>query len=393
MPDENRFAPVSTIPGDERRPVEAGIGLCLSGGGYRAMLFHAGVIWRLNEAGLLPHLKRISSVSGGSLTAGVLGTRWKRLRFAGGVADNLPEEFLQPILRMASRSIDVGSVLASWLPGITVSDRLSSAYDSVLFAGATLQDLPADDEGPRFVINASNVQSGALWRFSRPYMADYRVGRWISPKLRLSLAVAASSAFPPVLSPCFVMPDGPPDEPYELGRPPFTSDVELTDGGVYDNLGLETVFKRYRTVLASDAGREFDVQADPADDYLRHTRRVIELMQNQVIALRKRLLLAAYDAKVRGGAYWGLGSDISGHDPFGLLGSAAWGPLVSQAATFETRLRAVDPPMQRALINWGYAVCAANLQRFAAPHLQQEYGIQLRAADRLPFTHPTGASA
>ena len=30
-----------------------GIGLCLSGGGYRAMLFHVGAIWRLNELGLL----------------------------------------------------------------------------------------------------------------------------------------------------------------------------------------------------------------------------------------------------------------------------------------------------------------------------------------------------
>src|SRR5262245_28221555 len=47
-----------------------GIALCLSGGGYRAMLFHLGALWRLNEAGLLSQLKRISSVSGGSITAG-----------------------------------------------------------------------------------------------------------------------------------------------------------------------------------------------------------------------------------------------------------------------------------------------------------------------------------
>ena len=40
-----------------------------------------------------------------------------------------------------------------------------------------LQDLPSDKEGPRFVINATNVQSGALWRFSKPYMGDYKV--WV----------------------------------------------------------------------------------------------------------------------------------------------------------------------------------------------------------------------
>src|SRR5437016_5593248 len=58
-----------------------GIGLCLSGGGYRAMMFHAGALWRLNEFGYLPRLDRISSVSGGSITAGVLASRWQQLSF------------------------------------------------------------------------------------------------------------------------------------------------------------------------------------------------------------------------------------------------------------------------------------------------------------------------
>ena len=30
-----------------------GVALCLSGGGYRAMLFHVGVVWRLHDAGWL----------------------------------------------------------------------------------------------------------------------------------------------------------------------------------------------------------------------------------------------------------------------------------------------------------------------------------------------------
>ena len=63
-----------------RRP-EPGTALCLSGGGYRAMLFHVGALWRLNEAGYLPKLERVSSVSGGSITAGVLGLAWPKLGF------------------------------------------------------------------------------------------------------------------------------------------------------------------------------------------------------------------------------------------------------------------------------------------------------------------------
>lgn len=61
-----------------RGPSE-GIALCLSGGGYRAMVFHFGMLWRLNEFGLLPKLDRISSVSGSSITAAVLGLGWAQL--------------------------------------------------------------------------------------------------------------------------------------------------------------------------------------------------------------------------------------------------------------------------------------------------------------------------
>jgi Patatin-like phospholipase len=65
--------PVRPIPGDEQdRQPAARVALCLSGGGFRAMLFHVGALWRLNELGWLKKLERVSSVSGGSITAGVL---------------------------------------------------------------------------------------------------------------------------------------------------------------------------------------------------------------------------------------------------------------------------------------------------------------------------------
>ena len=55
--------------------IQPGIGLAFSGGGFRATLFHLGSLWRLNELGYLPKLDRISSVSGGSITAGRLAVR------------------------------------------------------------------------------------------------------------------------------------------------------------------------------------------------------------------------------------------------------------------------------------------------------------------------------
>src|SRR5581483_8867572 len=79
------LTPVSVDATEHAPPAgpNPGIGLCLSGGGYRAMLFHLGTLWRLNEAGILPKLTRISSVSGGSITSGVLGAYWNQLAFDG----------------------------------------------------------------------------------------------------------------------------------------------------------------------------------------------------------------------------------------------------------------------------------------------------------------------
>src|SRR5215204_3460831 len=193
-------ARVQSIPLDEPKgkPKEA-VGLCLSGGGYRAMVFHTGVLWRLYEAGLLKEVERISSVSGGSITAGVLALKWSRLSFdPARLRADFVSEVVNPIRALASETIDQEAILLGLiLPG-RVSERVVAAYEEHLFGKATLQNLP---DNPRFVINATNVQSGALWRFMKPYMRDYRVGEVKAPTVTLAQAVAASSAFPPVLSP------------------------------------------------------------------------------------------------------------------------------------------------------------------------------------------------
>ena len=153
------------------------------------MLFHVGALWRLNQWGYLPKLARISSVSGGSITAGVLGFKWAKLAFdANGIGQAFDAEIVQPIRGLASKTIDEGSILGGvFLPG-SISDKIVDAYRKHLFGNATLQAFPNDP--PRFVINATNVQSGALWRFSKPFMADYRVGLVKSPKIELAIAVA-----------------------------------------------------------------------------------------------------------------------------------------------------------------------------------------------------------
>ncbi len=135
----------------------------------------------------------------------MLGLKWGQLGFgANNVAANYVTEVVAPIRALASTTIDRASILGGLFTPGSISDKVADAYREHLFDNATLQDLPDDASGPRFVINATSVQTGALFRFSRPYIADYRVGRVLNPTVELAVAVAASSAFPPVLSPCTI---------------------------------------------------------------------------------------------------------------------------------------------------------------------------------------------
>lgn len=185
--------PTERIVTDPLEPkLEDGTALCLSGGGYRAMLFHVGALWRLSEAGLLRSIKRIASVSGSSITAAALGMQWKNLDFdPANVAKNFDSLVVSSVRELADETINMESAI--WgiaLPG-RVNDQVAGAYDKHLFKGATLQDSP---DAPRFVINPTNVQSGALWQFMKPYMRDYRVGEIKKPTVLLSPAAPARRA-------------------------------------------------------------------------------------------------------------------------------------------------------------------------------------------------------
>ena len=321
-----------------------------------------------SEIGLLPKLNRISSVSGGSITAAVLALKWRNaLRFENGVATNFTEEVVNPIMLLAARTIDVPSVFGGSLWFGSIGDKITKAYRKHLFFDATLQDIVDENPGvsPRFVFNATNVQSGVLWRFMKPYMRDYIVGEVRNPKVPLAQVVAASAAFPPVLSPV-TLKLNPKDFTLNSGTTlqsdEFKSRVILTDGGVYDNLGLETAWKRYKTIFVSDAGGGFEVKANPSSDWVRHAVRVLFTIDNQVRSLRKRQIVGAYLDKIRLGAYWSISENL---DVF-----AAENPLkcpfesTDKLARISTRLCKLDRTTQQKLINWGYAASSWRYGRY-----------------------------
>ena len=288
------------------------------------------------------------------------------------MAASFQEHVVGPLRHLAGQTIDAKAIIGGiFLPG-TVGEKVAAAYDRHLFHGATLEALP---DKPRFVINATNVQSGALWRFSKPYMADYRVGRVDRPTLPLATAVAASSAFPPVLSPLELeLEPGlvKPQPGCDLCREPFTTHVVLTDGGVYDNMGLETVWKQYQTVLVSDAGGKMQAEEEPGEDWAQHSLRILDLIDNQVRSLRKRQVIDAFKSGERQGAYWGIRTNIADYQLPGALPCPF--ERTQELANTATRLKRLAADLQERLINWGYAVCDAALRRHVDPNLPKPAG-------------------
>ena len=335
--------------------LQDGIALCLSGGGYRAMLFHAGSIWRLNELGLLRKINQVSSVSGGSITSGALAVAWKGLLWdAGGRATNLREKFIAPVLSQAADGIDYESIAVGLLPWEAAFQQVAKSYArNIIGEATTLQDLPEDIE---FVFNTTSFMSGRDWNFSRRRAGDYQVGTVPSPKFLLSEVVAASSAFPPFLSPATFDLTGyqmqPPLGDQSLFRPPFTTKAYLFDGGVYDNMGLEPAWKRYRTLFISKAGRPSAAIEAPHTDWFNQLRRIVDIMMDQEEALRQRILIYAYEAALRRGAIWGLGVRISD--------AVARPALLSpeedaEANGMRTRLNVFTTDEQNLLLKAGYA--------------------------------------
>jgi NTE family protein len=365
---EQAAAPVVGAPDRPQVPPREGVALCLSGGGYRAMLFHVGALRRLNELGRLRGLDCVSAVSGGSITAGLLGLRWQQLDFVNDVAINLDELVLEPLFKLAGKTIDVPAFLrgvGTASPGTGVGASLRRK----LYGDASLQALPdPGKDAPLFVFNATSLQSGVLRRFSKLWAWDYKVGRIDNPQIQLAAAVAASASFPPFLSPSVLrFPPGAhtPGSGDGLEMPPFTTRVSLTDGGVYDNLGLETAWDDHTRIMISDAGGELKAKRRPWAMWALQILRLWAVTDNQVRSLRKRQAISAYAAGIREGPYWGIRTDIRNYE----LPDALEAPCEKtlRLAKIWTGLHWIRKSRRHQLMNWGYAVCDAALRKHVVP--------------------------
>jgi NTE family protein len=366
----------------------SGWALCLSGGGFRAALFHLGALRRLNEVGLLSKMHMISSVSGGSVANGLLAKLWPQFTLSGdgsGAFKNFVD-YETRLREFSSHDIRTGPLLTERLDprnwplllgdDHSATDLLAQTYQDQLVGDLRLKDLAAtrDAGGPSFVFNTSNLQTGVDFTFGPDGVHDWKLGSASAPDLLVAEAIAASSAFPVAFPPLVLKfaPDLFHGGDLESTRDPraidFRRRVVLSDGGVYDNLGLEPAWKHHEAVFSSDGGKPFDLDVNPAQALPVRLLRVQDVIGNQALAVRKRWLIASYEKGVYAGTYWGIGTEIEGYAVHGTgYGETVLDGLVLQRlGAVRTDFDGFTEDEQLVLMNHGWALADAALRTYMA---------------------------
>jgi len=358
-------------PGDAvARGGRTGIGLCLSGGGFRATLFHLGALRRMNELGILSRddFRTVASVSGGSIAAAGLATAYTRLppRAVGPVpAGDWEREVAGPLRAFTRRDVRTGPLLKRLIPwnlwrAETTVEALAGRCEKEL----TALRLAALPERPEFLFLATDMAYGVSWTFTRGWMGDYQVGYMAPPpEFAVARAVAASACFPPLFDPLRLRLDPSAlkggSAPRGPQRDECLSDFRLTDGGDYDNMGLEPVWKSHVVVLVSDAGGLFTHESDRG--LLWRVPRYQAIQERQARGLRKRWLIASFSEGALDGTYWGVGGAASHYDE----ASPGYSPELSREVIAEIRtdLDAFSDTEADVLENHGYLLADAALRR------------------------------
>lgn len=321
------------------------LGLALSGGGFRASFYHIGVFARMAELGMLKHVESISTVSGGSIVGAAYYLLLKNLlesktdneitdsdyielvqkleiHFLQAVQKNLRmRTFANPFknMRMAlpkySRSDCIGELYEHHIyrPLINIGNRRIRMTDLLIQPKGVAQPFhPWDSVNgnprrrhkvPVLMLNATSLNSGHSWCFTAMSMGEipprnlifrdtdkkdhYRRMRYEEittrePYFLLGNAVAASAAVPGIFPPMAI------SKVYKDRR------VQLVDGGVYDNQGVESLLDPdcvCSNFIVSDASGQVDAIDNPKTELLPIfarsssilTRRVREEVINNLI--------------------------------------------------------------------------------------------------------------
>lgn len=297
---------------------DAKIGLALSGGGIRAAVFHLGVLKRLAEMCLLENIASISSVSGASITIGLIystnNNKWPTSKEY--IEDILPK--IENII--TTRSLQFNAALRLAIKFWYFNKRvniLAEAINKDWEVSGTLNQL---SKYPLWKISTTSFETGKNWRISQGKMGDYVFGYTLEPNIPIAVAMAASAGYPALIGPYTLKTTGFKWLKYNRNNEltkiiePSLKTVHLWDGGVYENLGVEALFKSDKLhddidyLLVSDASGSINVKRRSKFLHHKNFERLIAIATDQIRSVRTRQILNYFTNNPHKGLYLKIGN-------------------------------------------------------------------------------------
>ena len=380
--------------------------VCLSGGGFRAALYGLGVVRYLAEAKLLDRLEVICGVSGGSVAAAAICSAVVRRGPAVLSDEGFEREVFEPFMAEVSATNLRNVALRRWLGGrmrlhgparnLVLAEVLAEA----LFRDA--RELAALPERPQLVLTATELAAGRAFRFASRFVGSYDFGYAEPPAaMTVATAVAASAAAPPFIPPLQL-------DTAELGLRDAPATLSVTDGGVYDNLGIEW-FQGWKPNRRPAGAVHADdlIVVNASGPIVHHVRayrgiralsRMRKIQYGQTQATRVRWLVAELEAGRQRGAYFGITADPRTYrlpppsraaiDP-ALYVDALPSQLIAPLAELRTDFNRFSRDEARLLAYHGYRSAHARFaslrpgQAVARPRWREFAGMSEAEADRL----------
>ena len=321
------------------------VGLALSGGGFRASLYHIGVLARLAELDVLRHIEVLSCVSGGSILGAYYYLELRKLlqsKHDGVIGredyidlvKRIEEGFLKGVqtnvrTRVAAEFFTNLKMIFS--PDYSRTQRIGELFENRIYSnvkdggqngerwltnlfiipeGENESFRPARDNWrrknkvPILILNATTLNTGHNWQFTASWMGEpptavdpeidgnYRLRRMYyheAPerhrRVRLGTAVGASACVPGIFEPIALKnlyEHTVESGPDEGNISKIT--VRLVDGGVHDNQGVVGLIEQDCDVmLVSDASGQMETDDDPSRGVLG-----VPLRSNSILMSRVR---------------------------------------------------------------------------------------------------------
>lgn len=284
------------------------IGIALSGGGIRAMLFHLGLFKWLAKQNLFEEVKKISTVSGASLCVGMIYSH-------NNLEWPTSEIFLSktfPLIKNSMQAdIQSSTILDLLKPpwNRNANNILANVLERKWAVRGNLQQLSGE---VMWYINCTTFETGKRFRFCKNEMGDYTLGYVKKPNIPISEIMAASAGFPILIGPYAIKMSDYKWESWDSKNKSWTlpklKRIHLWDGGVYDNLGLESIFRHKKGkpsdgleyIIVSNASKPLGELVRQKIRHDKNLQRIVEIAADQVSSLRTQIVMNFIETTKKG---------------------------------------------------------------------------------------------